>query len=302
MKRLLALIIGFLIAMVLVARGEDVRVDLNRGMLDVFVQDPEGHPVLNLGAGDFEITANGENIQIDHFSIQREPLALGIVVDRSSSIDPFRKEIDRAVTQLVGEMGASDQAFLITFAGTNSINVPLTNRHKDILDALHKVPGSYGTRFYDAVVDSLRYLDTAEAPRKALVVFSDAADHFSERSFQDVLRAARRFRHPVYFFGYVGDDSRTWTMEGRGRIQEELGQIAAVTGGKAIFPGPGVNCSRIAADIVSSVGYVYKIAFYSPLRFVKPGSVRVQLSGERLQGYRVRFIQRAFFALPQESL
>ena len=290
MKRLLAFAIGLLAAMIIAARGDDLIIDARLTMLDVFVEDPEGHPVLDLTSGDFEIIESGQNKLIEHFSLEREPVALGILVDRSSSINPFRKEIDRAAAQVLEKFDARDQSFLITFAGTNSMNVPLTNRHKDVLNSLRKAESSYGTRFYDAIFDSLTYLATAEADRKALVIFTDGADHYSARSFEDVLEAARSYGYPIYLFGYVGEDSRNWTMQGRGQIEAEFGQLAGLTNGKAIFPGKGVNCSRIAADIVGAVGYAYKIGFLNGSRFGVPADLRVQLRGDRFKGFRLRFI------------
>ena len=288
MKTRIMLISALSTTLVFSAIAQDLIVNVNLTLLDVFVEDQQGHPVLDLTANDFEISERGDVRLIKHFSRQREPVVLGIAVDRSSSIHPVRKEMDRAAAQLLERLDSNDEAFLITFAGSSEVNVAVTKEHKNIAPAMRKVERAFGTRFYDVIIDSMRYLAAIPPARKALVVFSDGADHYSSSSFGEVLELAKRYAHPIYFFGYVGDDSRTWTEEGRREIRLQFEEIAAITGGKAFFPTKNADCSRFAQDILNGVGYSYRIGVYSSEGFTRLSDISVQLRGERSKRFRVR--------------
>ena len=288
MKPGILLTIALSTALVFSAIAQDLIVNVNLMLLDVFVEDQQGHPVLDLTANDFEIVERGDVRPIKHFSLQREPLVLGIAVDRSSSIHPVRKQMDRAAAQLLERLDSNDEAFLITFAESSEVNVAVTKEHKNIAPAMRKVERAFGTRFYDVTIDSMRYLAAIPPARKALVVFSDGADHYSSNSFAEVLDLAKRYAYPIYFFGYVGDDSRTWTEEGRREIRLRFEEIAAITGVKAFFPTKNADCSRFAQDILNGVGYSYRIGVYSSEGFTRLSDISVQLRGERSKQFRVR--------------
>ena len=100
----------------------------------------------------------------------------------------------------------------MTFAGESKLNVDWTRRPQVLLDSLQRTKLSFGSRFYDAAVQSLRKLDTSRTPRKALVILSDGADHYNQFSLEEVLGEAMLYRYPGYLLGFIGDDSRTWRM------------------------------------------------------------------------------------------
>jgi Ca-activated chloride channel family protein len=289
---------------VLSAIAQDLVVNVNLTMLNVVVEDQQGRPFLDLTADDFEILESGQVKPVKHFSLNREPIALGIVVDRSSSIDSVRKEMDRAAAQLLERLNPDDEALLITFAGASKVNVPLTRQHKKIVDAMRKVKRAYGTRLYDVLIDSLQYLATSPFDRKALVVFSDGADHYSSKSFADLFDVAKLYNYRIYFFGYVGTDSRTGTEKGRREIRDQFEQLATMTGGKTFFPAKNADCSRFARDIFNGVGQSYKIGFYSSEGVTLP-DVSVRLRGDRVKEFRVRISTDAMplsaITLGQES-
>lgn len=158
MKRMLLLISGFFTLLVLSALAQDLIVDVNLTMLSAFVEDEHGRPVLDLTADDFEVVENGQLRPVKHLSLETKPIAIGLVVDRSSSIVPVKKQIDAAVERMLEAAGAADQVFLMTFAGTGKLNVALTTKHKGILEAMRKANVGFGTRFYDVIIDSFQYL------------------------------------------------------------------------------------------------------------------------------------------------
>jgi len=286
MKR--AWFLGILFSFLLVsAAGQDLIVDVNLATLTAYVEDENGHTVLDLNADDFEIVEDGQVRPIRHFSRDQQPIALGLVVDRSSSIAPVKAEIDRAVNSVLQTLRRDDEAFLITFAGTSTLRVPWTNRPQEVLDSLQRTKLSFGSRFYDVVMESLLRLGTAHTPRKALVIFSDGADHYSFLSFEELLDAAVTYGYPMYLVGFAGGDSRTWFDEGRRKISRQFAQLARTSGGKSLFPTSNTESSRFAKEVVYSLGSSYTLGFYTSKPLTDLSDVQVHVRGEPLRNSKV---------------
>jgi hypothetical protein len=89
------------------------------------------------------------------------------------------------------------------------------------------------------------HLSTSSVERKVLLVFTDGADHYSAHRFEEVRAVATLQGIPIYILGYVGDDSRTWSENGRSQIRDRFEQLARMTGGRAFFSEPDADCSEV---------------------------------------------------------
>ena len=93
---------GILIcAAMAIAGAQTLVVDVNLTGLAVRVYDIHRTPVLNLKPEDFEIFENGQPRPLASFSIDSQPAALGLLVDRSISVGTVKKSIERTVIQAV---------------------------------------------------------------------------------------------------------------------------------------------------------------------------------------------------------
>jgi hypothetical protein len=165
----------------------------------------------------------------------------------------------------------------MTIAGANKLSVGWTTRYPTILEKARKTKLGFGSRVYDALVDSLEYLSTSNLDRKALILFSDGADHYSAHTFQQVADIAVLYRIPIFVLGYVGDDSRTWSKSGRRDIQRQFEHLARSTGGNAFFAGDQTDCSKVAIEILQRVQYEYRIGFYSSGPLTVSRDIQVKL-------------------------
>jgi hypothetical protein len=173
--------------------AQDMIVNVNLTTLEVFFGDETGRAVLDLTADDFEIFENGQSMPVRHFSLEFAPVHIGLVLDRSSSVRPVKETVDEAIATLLGAAAPDDQFFLVTFAGTNKLKVPMTTDRNTIYDAIRKAKLEYGTRSYDVMIDALDVLAKDGPARKGLVVFSDGADHYSSHTFKQVIDASLRY-------------------------------------------------------------------------------------------------------------
>src|SRR5262249_48166920 len=176
-------------------------------------------------------------------------------------------------------VGPKDQVCLVTFDGSNALRVAMTTEHGKILELIRRTKLGFGTRFYDAIINSLRYLSTSASERRILVVFSDGADHYSAHSFEQVVNTALFHDSPIYLFGYVGEDSQTWSERGRLEIQSRFQTLAARTGGKAFFL-ESADCSRIGRNIMEGARYQYRIGFYASSRLASDSTIKLRLRDE----------------------
>jgi VWFA-related protein len=261
---------------VLSTSAQDLVINVNLRMIDVVVADENGDPVLDLNSDDFEVLANARSLPVRHLSLESAPVIAGLLVDRSSSIKSVKANVDADVSRIMAALHPEDYVYLTTFSGANKLNVNLTSAHQKILPALRKEKFSFGTRFYDLVIDALQFADFCGPERKALIVFSDGADHYSGHTFAQVLDQAAVAGVPVYVFGYVGDDSRTWTREGRRQIREELEQLAGTTGGEACFATSVTQCVGFARQVLARTRYQYHLGFYSDEPYMGLSGVQVK--------------------------
>ena len=194
---------GILIcAAMAIAGAQTLVVDVNLTGLAVRVYDIHRTPVLNLKAENFEILENGQPRPLASFSIDNHSAALGLLVDRSISVGTVKKSIERTVIQAVQSLNPDDQAFLMSFSSSAQVEVPLTTDHLAVLSAFRRVKPAAGTRFYDATIDALDELSRSKRDHKALLIVTDGADHYSNRTFRQLLRTARLYwisnwSHPI---------------------------------------------------------------------------------------------------------
>src|SRR5262245_17217705 len=156
------------LATALTAGSQDVVVNVNLRAIALSVEDERGRPLIDLTPDDFVVFENGDVKRVAHLSLETQPVAVGLVVDRSISIAPVKNKIDRAVMHLIDAAHADDELFLMTFAGMGKLNVTLTTKHQNVREALRKSKMGFGSRVYDVILDSVQYLSTSSVERKVL--------------------------------------------------------------------------------------------------------------------------------------
>jgi VWFA-related protein len=258
--------------------AQNLIIDVNLRQVDVFVEDQTGHAALDLAAGDFKVLEDGRQRPVKHISLDVAPVAVGIVLDRSSSVRPVKDQLNEAAGYILDAVRPNDQVFLMTFATTSEISVNFTTDHEAVLTAIQKSKLSFGTRFYDAMANALQYLATSRLERKMLIVLSDGADHYSTHTFEQVLDKAALLGVPVYFISWAGDDSSTWSEEGRSEIRNRFEQLADWTGGRAYFPSSVSEGPDISRQILQSMQYRYRLGFYTSSLFSDWADVQVSVS------------------------
>ena len=157
------------------------------------VVDRNGRFVAGLGQDDFVVYEENELQEVTHFSNERVPVSLGLVLDTSGSmvgekITNALMAVDRFLTKL---LSPEDEIFLYKFNNVPDLIVDWTTDRQRLSRAIRRISANGGTAMYDAVAESVPLAQTgseSEARHRA---------HFGwQRHGQPGLAQRREAAHP----------------------------------------------------------------------------------------------------------
>lgn len=177
------------------------------------VTDRSGRFLPGLTREDFTVYEDNQPVEITHFSAERSPVSLGIVLDTSGSMagekwNAARDAIDRFLERLDNEL---DDFFLYRFSAGPDLVHDWTSDRRALSWSLGRVNPNGGTAMYDAVVEAVPMAQGGQNRKKAVVVISDGNDTSSRVSVGDVKRVVRETEVLVYAVGIDGQGQPTIT-------------------------------------------------------------------------------------------
>lgn len=176
----------------------------------VTVRNSQGDMVHDLEAGNFQITDNGVAQHISHFDLGGDPLAMVILIETSSRIEPLLPAMSKTgilFTQTV--MGPTGEAAVVGFNDSVDKLQDFTTNAELVENTIaHLGEGTSGSKLYDAMAVGVEMLSgrpqaTAEKPgrRRVLMILSEATDNGSEAKLGEVLRQAQLANVTIYSVG-----------------------------------------------------------------------------------------------------
>ena len=180
------------------------------------VTDIRGRFVPDLSKDDFLVYEDGELQTVTHFSSERVPVSLGIVLDTSGSMEgekmaAARDALNRFLFDLLGE---DDEVFLYRFSYQPQLVHDWTSDRRRLSSALGSIQPRGGTAMYDAVADAVLKAGRGRHRKKGVVVISDGNDTNSEIDVDELQQLIRETEVLVYA---IGVDSRGPSGYGRTR-------------------------------------------------------------------------------------
>ncbi len=174
--------------------------------VSVTVTDRRGRFVTTLDQDDFLVYDDGEPQRITHFSRERVPVSLGIVLDTSGSMEGERMAAARAALDrfLFDLLGPDDEIFLYRFSYQPRLVHDWTTDPARVSRSLGGIRPTGGTALYDAVADAVRMAETGRHRKKAVVIISDGNDTNSDIDDRSLQRLIRRTEVLVYAVGIDG--------------------------------------------------------------------------------------------------
>src|SRR5438132_1112051 len=157
------------------------------------VSDASGRFVSGLRKEDFSVYEDDQPVEITHFSSERVPVSLGIVLDTSGSmagakIQEAQSALDRFLFDLLDK---EDEIFLYRFSNYPLLLQGWTSDRQLLSRALDRVSPNGGTAMYDAVAEAVPLAQEGQYRKKAIVVISDGNDTGSQTSIRELKQQIR---------------------------------------------------------------------------------------------------------------
>ncbi|HPA52834.1 MAG TPA: VWA domain-containing protein, partial [Thermoanaerobaculia bacterium] len=201
------------------------KVDVNLVELNVSVFDEAGRFAKGLTKDDFTVLEDGAVQDLSAFEFAESlPMALGLVLDGSGSMDKSMPLVKQAATEFVSNLvGEKDQGFVIEFRERPTLLAPMTSNRASLIRAIGETRAGGATAFHDSVILGL-YQFRSLAGKKALVVLTDGKDNHSSTDWPTLKRYARTAGVPIFV---VGLDLGLFDVGLKSRLKE----LAEDTGG-----------------------------------------------------------------------
>jgi len=172
------------------------------------VTDTNGRFVSGLQKDDFRVYQDNELQEVTHFSNERVPVSLGILLDTSGSMAGEKmvaaREALNSFLSLLDD--PEDEVFLYTFSNHPELVEGWTRDKRRVSYELGRVQVHGGTALYDAVAEALPLAQSGHNRKKALVIISDGNDTGSRTDIQSLKRQIRETEVLIYA---VGIDTQT---------------------------------------------------------------------------------------------
>jgi len=192
------------------------------------VTDAAGRLVPGLEEPDFEIWDNGKRVDISLFENSIQPITVVVMLDTSGSMTMNLDLLKQAATQFVIRLLPEDRARVGSFSDKILIDPDDFTSDRDELIRVLREDIQYGnpTALWDATSAGMDALKDIQG-RRVVLVFTDGADNYSDRSQSDILNRARAEEFLIYA---IGLRSR---MRGQGVTRPDRGlrKVAEETGG-----------------------------------------------------------------------
>ncbi len=247
----------------------------NLVILDVSVRDASGSFVSDLTKDNFRILENGKPRTIASFSHADDPVTAGLVIDNSGSMRGKRDAVNRAATAFIEGGNPQDEIFVTHFNDAVHANTTFTGNREVLIRSLATGPAQGRTALYDAVIASLKKLESGKQRRKSLLLVSDGGDNASKCQMPDVVDALHGSFATIYTIGIYDSDDPD-------RNPRVLKKLAEISGGESFFPRELDDVERICRQIALDIRNRYTIAYVpseSDAKVVR--NIRVEVKSEK---------------------
>jgi Ca-activated chloride channel family protein len=241
-------------------KAANIRTDLNLVVVPVTVCNPQNQPVTGLEREHFKVFDDKVEQTITQFSMDDEPVAVGLVFDISGSMGTKLRESRQAAAEFFRNANPEDEFFLVEFNDQPKLVAPLGSPLEEIQNQLTFSQSKGRTALLDAVFLAMHELKKSTKNRKALLIISDGGDNSSRYTESEVRNLVREGDTMIYAIGvYEAAGARSRTPEEMGG-PGLLSELCEQSGGRH-FPAEISELPDIAAKIGVELRNRYMIGF-----------------------------------------
>jgi Ca-activated chloride channel family protein len=171
------------------------------------VSDGTGRFVRGLAKDDFTIYEDGQRQEITHFSSDRTPVSLGVVLDTSDSMEGEKIQAAKAALNrfLFDLLDPQDEIFVYAFDDDPRLLQGWTTDRQALSRAINRIRTDGATAMYDAVAEAIPLAASGRHQKKAIVLISDGNDTSSRTPLVDLKQLVRESEVIVYAIGIDGE-------------------------------------------------------------------------------------------------
>jgi len=282
-------------------------------------QKKTGRIIGNLTKDDFTVFEDGVLQTVSHFSQEKLPLSIILLVDRAGCINAFNDQIRAATIKALSGLKPEDEVAIMTFSNKVALAQAFTRDRQlgaDKIMAVERQSRSEQHYFNAGIYEAASYMSKAANPagRRAIIVLTslEASIDFSRISEKKALEA-------VLESGAIVSGVLVKTIGGRieqgirgkptsilrhiGLRSGSLKMFVEETGGELIHAEPE-KMEETLARIVSHIALSYSLA-YLPTNSARNGKrrkIRLELSPEveKREG-RTVLITRRSYIIPKDG-
>jgi VWFA-related protein len=239
-----------------------LRVDTNLVLVPVSVSDPLNRPVTGLERENFRVFEDKQAQKITTFSMEDEPVAVGLVFDTSGSMGDKLGRSRLAAHTFFTTSNPEDEFFLVEFDNSPRLMTPLTSNTGSIENQLVFTRSKGSTALLDGLMLALHEMRKSKKNKKALLVISDGGDNNSRYTPTEIKGVLAESDCLVYAIGVFESNMGGRTSEEAGG-EGLLARIAEETGGR-LYPANPAELPDIAQKIGVDLRNRYVLGYSPP--------------------------------------
>jgi len=247
---------------------EAIKVETNLVTIPVAVTDRSGFYITDLKPEEFKIFEDGVEQEVAYFGSTEKPFTVVLLIDVSRSTAYKIEEIQAAASAFVTQLKPQDRVVVIQFDTSVKVLTELTNDRDKIDKAIKRTGFGDGTALYEAVDLSLHKQLAKIEGRKAIVLFTDGVDTYSDKaSFEGTVRDAEESQaivFPIYYDTFRDGRAGSGTMNVEySRGMAYLNALADATGGRIVRPSAKPDgLTKAFESIAEELRRQYSVGYY----------------------------------------
>lgn len=252
--------------------------------LHINVFDKNSDAVPELTKENFLVFEDDRNQQITFFSSEDVPVAVGLVIDNSSSMIAKGRMVLAGAMAFAQSSHPEDELFTVHFNEHVRLGLPptfpFTSSRPLLRSVLAGLRAGGRTALHDAVISALDHVEKAHHQKHVLIVMSDGDDNASRHSRDEMYERATRSDAIIYTIAI--NDPRYGGHGSPGVLR----RLADIGGGLAYFPRSDEHTVSAFEEIAGNIRRGYSIG-YVPSNTARDGGwrkvkVMVRAPGKRL--------------------
>jgi Ca-activated chloride channel homolog len=275
------------------------RADTRLVVLHASVAEKSGKLLTGLKKEAFKVYENGVEQQVKEFKREDVPVSLAVVVDNSGSMRDKRKKVESAALAMVKASNPRDEITVVNFNDEAFQDTTFTNDPKKLEEALTRLDSRGGTAMRDAISGTIDYVRSkGKHMKKVMIIITDGADTASSANMtlEKLVAKAHQSEVLLYFVGILNEEEKREAK----KAQRAIEQLAAASGGSAVFPKELAEVEKAALDIAHEIRNQYIIT-YTPANQLLDGSFRTIRIAVNAPGRPVARTRSGYYATPDQQ-